>query len=232
MDGDPETGLDGRETPVPGPISIDPDTCDDVSEIVSAGKDEYVWVNMDCSDEDELWEEGKRLGCTSSDKEDYLTGTADASGIGRETQIMWLVGTAPPPPNIRIVPGHNQLSLYWDNFSEEALDVSTLDKDFAGFRVWRADGWHRPVGTTEASGPSKELWKLILERDYAGDGYGQDREYRMPISEGGLLYEPLQDLAEKDKFIDMFEENLYYFHLTRSHVLQVYPEWSVIPWNR
>jgi hypothetical protein len=54
---------------------------------------------------------------------------------------------------------------------------------------------------------------LILERDYGDDGYGQDREYRMPPSEGGLLYEPLQNLDGKEKFISMFEENLYYFPL-------------------
>ncbi len=213
MDGNPETGLDGRETQIPGPISMDPDTCDDISETVSAGKDEYVWINLDCSKEDWLFTEGQRLGCTSGRKEDYMTGTAGPGGNGRETQITWLVGTAPPPPYIRIVPGHNKTTLYWDNFSEEALDVSTLAKDFAGFRVWRADGWHRPVGTTAESGPSKELWKLILERDYAGDGFGQDREYRMPYSEGGLLYEPLQGLNDKEKFISMFEENLYYFPL-------------------
>ncbi|MDZ7860982.1 MAG: hypothetical protein U5O15_10040 [Candidatus Krumholzibacteriota bacterium] len=214
LDTDPETGINGRETRLPGPVTIDPDTCDaDDSETVSAGKDGYVWVNMDCGKEDWLYEEGQRLGCSSGNKEDYMTGTRSKSGNGREAQIKWLVGTAPPPPGMRIVPGHNKTTLYWDNFSEEALDVSTLEKDFAGFRVWRADGWNRPVGTTESSGPSKELWKLILERDYAGDGYGQDREYRMPYSEGGLIYEPLQDLGNKEKLITMFEENLYYFPL-------------------
>jgi len=206
VDGNPETGVDGRETPIPGPVSMDPNECNDIFETETAMRGEYLWVNLDCDMEIRRWESSCPKG--NAKKEDYMTGVD-----GKETQVFWLVGTAPPPPNMRIVSGDKTITLFWDNFSEEAPDVSTLKKDFEGFRVWRADYWDRPIGTTEASGPSKELWKLISERDYA-NGLGNDREFRMPYAQGGLEYEPLQglrDSGEFDELIDMFEENLYYF---------------------
>ena len=46
-------------------------------------------------------------------------------------------------------------ALIWDNLSEIARDAMTQKIDFEGYQVWRADEWHRPLGTTIASGPSR-----------------------------------------------------------------------------
>ncbi|MEN8164655.1 MAG: hypothetical protein ABFS37_11050 [Acidobacteriota bacterium] len=141
---------------------------------------------------------------TAATLEDFMTGT-----YGRETNVKWLVGTAPPPPAMRILPGDHKVTIIWDNFSEATPDPSTLQYDFEGYRVWRADGWHRPVGTSVQTGPARNLWQLLDERDLV-NGIGADRGFKMPVSQGGWVYEPLAGLERRDEIIAYFEENLVY----------------------
>ena len=207
VDGNPLTGVDGRETPVYGPVSgIVPDSCAAELELLSAARGEIVWINADCRDELALWE---YPDCRKGDAsfEDFQTGVG-----GKETQVKWLVGSAPPPPNVRILPGDGKVTLLWDNLSEVTPDVSTLELDFEGYRIWRADGWGRPLGTSVLTGPSRDLWQLLEERDLV-NGIPPDRNFKKPFSEGGWEYEPLQNVAGKDEIIAYFEENLYYFPL-------------------
>jgi hypothetical protein len=207
IDGNPQTGILGRETPLPGPVSgIDPDSCDTDLELLAASKGEVLWINNDCREELELWDDTR---CNKGDAtfEDYQTGVN-----GRETNVKWLVGSAPPPPNMRILPGDHKIVLLWDNFSEVSPDVSTLELDFEGYRVWRADGWGRPLGTSVLSGPSRELWQLLEERDLV-NGVPPDKDFKKPVSQGGWQYEPLINLDNKDQLIAYFEENLWYYPL-------------------
>ncbi len=213
IDGNPQTGINGRETPVYGPANgIVPDSCDTENmEILSAARGEIIWVNNDCHEEIELWEDTR---CPKGDAvfADFQTGVN-----GKETQIHWLVGSAPPPPNMRLIPGDNKVVILWDNFSEVTPDVSTLEFDFEGFRIWRADGWGRPLGTSVLSGPPRELWQLIEERDIV-NGVSPDIDFQFPISEIrddliGWQYEPLVNLPNKAAIVDMFEESVWYFPL-------------------
>jgi len=204
IDGNQQTGVDGRETPLYGPQSaVEPDSCDDDPAIENAARGEVIWINADCRLEDELWDDTQ---CFKGDatKADYQTGVD-----GKETQVKWLVGSAPPPPNLRVLRGDNKVTLLWDNFSEVTPDVSTLEYDFEGYRIWRADGWRRPLGTTVLSGPGRDLWQLLEERDYV-NGVEPDLDFRMPFSEGGWQYEPLLNVENKDQIIEMFEESVYY----------------------
>jgi hypothetical protein len=207
IDGNPQTGVLGRETPLVGPVSgIDPDSCDTDFELLSAAREEILWINNDCFDELDLWNDTR---CSKGDAvfEDYQTGV-----FGKETNVNWLVGSAPPPPNMRVLPYDQKIVLLWDNFSEVTPDVSTLEYDFEGYRIWRADGWKRPLGTSVLSGPARELWQLLEERDLV-NGVIPDVEFKKPISEGGWEYEPLTDLDNKDEVIAYFEENLWYYPL-------------------
>ena len=207
IDGNPQTGVLGRETPLPGPVSgIDPDSCDSDLELLAAARGEILWINNDCFDELELWEDTR---CSKGEAvfEDYQTGVD-----GKETNVKWLVGSAPPPPNMRILPFDHKIVLLWDNFSEVTPDVSTLEFDFEGYRVWRADGWKRPLGTSVLSGPARELWQLLEERDLVNN-VPPDREFKKPISEGGWEYEPLRNLGNKEELMAYFEENLWYYPL-------------------
>ncbi|MBN2070856.1 MAG: hypothetical protein JW814_05305 [Candidatus Krumholzibacteriota bacterium] len=209
IDGNPQTGIDGRETPVYGPASgVVADSCAVDMEILSAVRGEIIWINNDCREELELWEDTR---CSKGDATfaDYQTGVG-----GKERQINWLVGSAPPPPTMRSIPGNNKVVLLWDNFSEVTPDVSTLALDFEGYRIWRADGWERPLGTSILSGPSRELWQLLVERDLI-NGVSPDLGFKTPVEEGGWQYEPLSELssADKDAIMGLFEESVWYFPL-------------------
>jgi hypothetical protein len=118
---------------------------------------------------------------------------------GAETQIFWIVGTAPPPPNMRIDDtSKDGVTIYWDNFSETQPDVKSLAFDFEGYRVFRADNWNRPTGTNASNGPPAELWKLLFQADIV-DGLGDDtglNPYR---------YEPLTKSMPASRKRDMIE---------------------------
>ncbi len=86
-DGDPTTGVDGRETPVPGPVAMDPDQCDDNFDIMGAARGEILWINADCALEDAF----KRF-CSYDESESHLFRT----GIdGRETNVNWIYEWSP-----------------------------------------------------------------------------------------------------------------------------------------
>lgn len=205
IDGNPQSGINGRETPVYGPANgVDPDSCDADLELLSAARGEIIWINIDCREEIALWED-TRCSKGGATFEDYQTGVG-----GKEKQVNWLVGSAPPPPLTRVLPGDHKVIIIWDNFSEVTPDVSTLEFDFEGYRIWRADGWKRPLGTSILSGPGRELWQLIEERDLVNNA-GPDVAFKMPFSEGGWEYEPLINLPDKDKVVEMFEESVWYF---------------------
>ena len=205
----PETGMDGRETPVVGPLKqFDPDPCDAVVQNLKVNKGDTVWANMDCGEEQELW---NYPGCYKGS----MLFTQSQTGInGREYQVHWITSTVTPPPNMRAVPGDAQVSLIWDNLSELTPDPVTRTIDFEGYQVWRADDWHRPIGTTVASGPSADLWHLLDSRDLV-NSIEPNRDLRKPWALGGYEYEPLQQVKSREALLKAFEQNLYYDPLTK-----------------
>jgi hypothetical protein len=202
LDGNPLTGIDARETPIPGPVEgVVIDSCrEELRTPVNWNQRTPIYINNDCARE-ELF----KSVCiyTENDSAKYQTGIG-----GKEEQIFWIVGTAPPPPNMRL-DDHNSegIAIYWDNFSETVPDVKTQVFDFEGYRVWRADNWDRPLGTSALNGPAHDLWKLLFEADainnFSADT-GLDR-YR---------YEPLTSLltpTQKADFIEYIKAHLTEF---------------------
>ena len=56
VDRRPQTGIDGRETPVAGPADmIDPDACDDREESIRLRRGDTLWTNADCEEELEFY---------------------------------------------------------------------------------------------------------------------------------------------------------------------------------
>ena len=205
VDGNPTTGVDGRESPVDGPVTnVIPDSCSSELTPVSAAKGEVVWINADCRKEQELWNDAVCPKGNATLK-DYQTGVD-----GKEFNVNWLVGSAPPPPNMRLVPGDHKVMVCWNNFSEVTPDASTQQKDFEGYRIWRADGWQRPLGTSVLTGPSRELWQLIEERDLV-NGVPPDIAFQKPDSLGGWQYEPLANLHDREELISYFEQSVTYY---------------------
>jgi hypothetical protein len=110
------------------------------------------------------------------------------------------VGTAPPPPALRIDDhAEDGLVIYWDNFSETVPDVKTQVFDFEGYRVWRADNWDRPLGSSAINGPPHDLWKLLFEIDLVNN-LGAD------TGVNAYRYEPLvPHIMSSAKRTDMIE---------------------------
>jgi hypothetical protein len=186
------TGYGGRETRVNGQASVQVDTCLFPTQVpIEVARGDFIYINNDCGQE-RLFKE--QCGYTDEDSAKFMTGIG-----GAETQIFWIVGTAPPPPNVRLVDTESEgLVVYWDNYSETQPDVKTLEFDFEGYRVFRADNWDRPTGTNAANGPPAELWKLLFQADIV-DGLGDDtglNQYR---------YEPLTRELSATQKSDMLE---------------------------
>lgn len=96
-------------------------------------------------------ESGNKAACTGVD--------------GAETQINWLVGMAPPAPGMRLWPTDSRVHVFWDDTSEITPDIRLREVDFESYRIWRADNWDRPFGSSEINGPEASLWQMIAEYD-------------------------------------------------------------------
>jgi hypothetical protein len=208
MDNNISTGLYGRESPVQGPKEdYDPDPCDPYPEMLDVQKWETIWSNLDCFIEKKLWNNRDCYRSPSVSFQDYQTGIK-----GRETNIPWITVSTPPPPLMRLIPVDNMVTLLWDNLSETTPDVLTQLYDFEGYQIWRADNWQRPLGTSIYSGPSMDLWNLIAMGDIV-NGIGSDVDFARPIAEGGWIYEPLENLEQRDQLIGMYENSLMVYPL-------------------
>ncbi len=207
-DKDGASGVDGRESIFIGDEGsakngIYPDPCWNPDEKVKVAVRETLWVNGDCFEEKTLWEypycyKGAML------LRDFKTGIN-----GRETRIPWITSTTPPAPGMRAVAGDGVIGLVWDNLSEITPDAITQKLDFEGYQVWRADDWHRPLGSTVLSGPSDDLWHLLDSRDLV-NAVEPNLDLKQPWEEGGFQYEPLQNLADRARYLKAFEEILQY----------------------
>jgi hypothetical protein len=192
LDGDGGTGIAGRETLIKGPASVQIDTCKNPTQApIDVARGSTVYINNDCGQE-RIFKDA--CGYSDEDSARFMTGIG-----GAESQIFWIVGTAPPPPNMRIDDtSKDGVVLYWDNFSETQPDVKSLEFDFEGYRVFRADNWTRPIGTNASNGPPADLWKLLFQVDIV-DGLGDDTglsQYR---------YEPLTKILSASRKHDMIE---------------------------
>lgn len=193
LDGNPTTGIVGRETAVKGPVDgIVIDSCrEELSNPINYTDKDFLYINNDCKQEETF-----QISCgyTLEDSARFMTGIG-----GQESQLFWIIGTAPPPPGIRIDDtSKDGVAIYWDNFSETQADIKTQVFDFEGYRVWRADNWDRPLGTSADNGPSADLWKLLFQADVInnfGEDTGLDR----------FRYEPLTHILTPSQKRDMIE---------------------------
>jgi hypothetical protein len=215
-DGDPTTGVEGRETAFHGPIQggfwEDPCRNDDPlnpgcdweryddrfsKEMRHIPEGVTVWSNTDC-----YLECARKAYCgyQEADSFKFRTGVG-----GRETQIHWLIDVAPPPPNMRVDDhAKDGVVIYWDNLSEVVPDNVTNRIDFEGYRIWRAAGWTRPPGTSSATGPSTDLWGSLLQVD-TPNNFGADTGIN------SLRYEPLRHIlsaAREREFIESIKAYL------------------------
>jgi hypothetical protein len=174
-DHDPQTGVDGRESPRcapehslewfyirgPGLPGVKVTTCDTncVPERQRNIHDAKCWVQAPYRD-----------GCVWIDSDCNPT-----TGVnGNECLLRWLISTAPEPPNMRLLAKENEVDILWDNRSETIPDPMLNVTDFESYRIWRADNWRRPIGSDADIGPGANLWMLLAEFDLPGNGIGGD----------------------------------------------------------
>jgi hypothetical protein len=176
VDEDPDTGADCAESLIYDPLRTlewwDPCSMDPDPLVIPKGS--RIWVNADCQ-----WEATTNGLCDNFFP--WCTGVG-----GAEYRLPWLTASAPPPPSLRVWPSESGNQLFWDNFSEQVPDALTGDYDFEGYRIWRADNWTRPEGSSEATGPPAHLWMLLDEVDLV-NGLSPDRSLDL------LRYQPNVD---------------------------------------
>ncbi len=63
-------------------------------------------------------------------------------------------------PAVQLLTEDESVLIRWNNASELVADPLSKEFDFAGYKVWRAEQWERPEGST---GPTPELWVLLAE---------------------------------------------------------------------
>jgi hypothetical protein len=72
---------------------------------------------------------------------------------------------APPPPGLRVWASNSRAHIFWDDTSENSPDIRLNEIDFESYRIWRADHWDRPDGSSVENGPQSTLWQMINEYD-------------------------------------------------------------------
>lgn len=154
---------------VPGYI-VDPITPNDL-ELTPDGR-HCIWVNLDNCDE---CEERRGAPCSRSNFFSFWNCSLwyipvgqkeGCTGIGgKESVVRWITDAAPPPPRIRVWPGDDRVHLFWSDHPEHSRDLITAELDFESYRIWRADDWVRPAGSTLENGPSSDLWTMRAEFD-------------------------------------------------------------------
>jgi hypothetical protein len=118
-----------------------------------------VYVDLDCN------------GNTGKDGKEFLVHWVAASPLpapffGGSTEprdFLSLYRTSSDSTRISawLFPGDRKVTLKWNNFAEQIRDAQRGNlKEFVGYRIYKASGWDRPLGT---NAPTKELWSLLGE---------------------------------------------------------------------
>ena len=193
-DGDASTGLLGREMQLcpdedfdprqaPNPfLGLEMDCGDPVLSrcnamlyfprvVEQADLDENgcVWINGDCALE---FARGRGLCSCYGRQFDFLNPDIDKPCTGREGKehnVKWIAQAPPPSPRLRTWQTAGRVHLFWSDEVETYVDELYGLPAFEGYRIWRADDWERPPGTSILTGPNSELWKIVAEFDVVDD---------------------------------------------------------------
>jgi hypothetical protein len=121
-----------------------------------------VWMNYDCR-----YERARGVGCgTCTNDQIALNYDTACTGIaGKEHNVRWLAESPPPPPPMRLWETDNRVHVFWRGDAERETDLLTGLPIFESYRVWRSDGWDRPLGSSVETGPRSSSWYIMAEYD-------------------------------------------------------------------
>jgi hypothetical protein len=160
LDGDAATGIFGREKCTycggSGPLSTIDHDCDPQNEEVQCERSTCTWIDGDCTNPAHT--------CTGAG--------------GREARVNWIGVSPPPAPPIAVgtagevtgvesgdidclggdlaTASSNEVMVYWDNLVDKSVNPITGEKNFKGYRVWKAANWER-----ESSSVPTESFQLL-----------------------------------------------------------------------
>jgi hypothetical protein len=187
LDLDPDTGVDGKETCLtaePGEIYTFapvkhcglPDTLGERPEYrpvaITAsdckGPNRTQYVDFDCDqctgiDGKETavrWRGASTPPCPQVVPEYPQDVFYPCYSLKVDAQTGQLAETKIRGPAVQLLPRDEAIIIRWNNASELVPDPFSKRYDFAGYRIWKAEQWERPEGST---GPAPELWSLLAE---------------------------------------------------------------------
>lgn len=230
-DGDPETGVRGRESYIceshfgpPGTGNPIYDMFQDCygeggsSPIRNRDLDENgcIWANRDCSFEQSR---GVFAWLCWGIEDGYYTEPSGCTGVlGKEYPVRWIAEAPPLTPRMRTWDTHNSVHVFWDSRTEEEIHPEHHLPIFESYRVWRADDWDRPLGSSIEAGPGTIHWIMLDEYDLVDEfmnAQGGVREWLpfgnntglapvaytpkvlRPFSPEWETYQPLADLIDR-----------------------------------
>jgi hypothetical protein len=153
LDGNPLTGIDRREDPVPGPVTVIIDSCraELSNPVFHPGRDP-IWINRDCARE-----EFYKTSCSylEADSMMFRTGVG-----GREAQIHWIPGQEAPVPaavaSFQAAPGRTGIHLSWE------LSVTT---GVIGFNMYRQEKSGQPLQLLNTNGLIPAERRTFVDRN-------------------------------------------------------------------
>lgn len=123
---------------VDGDGKLDPDEDLNGNSILDAGEDDYN-AALDLNNnghwdlgEEVFGDEDGRLDVFEDTYENFQRSISDSNGVINR----YILPSAPPSPNLLVVPEDQKATLYWDNLPEEYEDPITKEKDFEGYRIY------------------------------------------------------------------------------------------------
>ena len=128
--------------------------------------------------------------------------TTDVKFNARTAQFMYELnyqGADPPPtPNVTAVPGDGQVTLYWDDAAESAIDLMSGYSDFEGYKIYRS-----------TAPPSNNEWgDKIFDGNGVEVGFVPIAQYDVNNSISGLdPYYPYLNLGNNTGIVHTFVDD-------------------------
>jgi len=125
---------------VDGDGKLDPDEDVNHNGVLDPGEDDYR-PDLDHNGNGR-WDAGEPIfgdGDGILDiEEDVYSNSLKGIAAGNGEIDRYILPSPPPSPNLLVIPGDGQVTLFWDDISEEFEDPITRQKDFEGYRIFSA----------------------------------------------------------------------------------------------
>jgi hypothetical protein len=133
---------------VDGDGKLDPDEDINENSMLDEGEDTYR-ADLDVNGngrwdlgEPVFGDEDGHLDIFEDTYKNFQRGIVDSNGVINR----YILPSAPPSPNLTVIPGDGKVSLFWDDLPENYEDPITREKDFEGYRIYSSP---KTFGSTE-----------------------------------------------------------------------------------